>query len=139
MPGWSIRLSVRLGGAQGCLAEVPELERSTALRHNGVDVNVSRGQLGESVAFAESAPHDPDVERVFVVTLPQWQEERRRRRARSPVAKAWSAKQAEALVGAERYRQPSGGRSGNVGNDERVDLEASAAAAARPDTTIQGK
>ena len=31
----------RLGGARGCLAEVPELERSTDLRHNGVDVNVS--------------------------------------------------------------------------------------------------
>jgi hypothetical protein len=41
--------------SQGCLAEVPELERSTDLRHNGVDVNVSRG-LSSGLVFDVGRP-----------------------------------------------------------------------------------
>jgi len=114
---------------------VPELERSTGLRHNGVDVNVSCRRFVvalQSVAPAGSAPHDRDVEscrdataiatpaatgRVFPYRVP-------------------GARSAEAFVGAERYREPSGGR-GRVGT--RATVSGSAEASAAVDLTRQSQ
>jgi hypothetical protein len=123
----------------GFLAEVPELERSTALRHNGVDVNVSRGHLGDMLRFRK-APRTIEISgdacrdaTTTVGTAAAMQGAFARGEGLEP----------EAGRGPRRRRALSTavGREGEWERGQRQAdrLEASAAAAARPDTTIPGQ